>query len=117
MTTKPAAPAEKKPVPVIANLLRLTNPKGTEGVLPGTKCKDCGVVFFGSREFCANCTSGNMQPIELSKQGKVSTWTIVRVPPGGWKGAVPYALAQVSLPEGPDVTAEMVDLPLEKLEP
>ena len=37
------------------------------------------------------------------------SYTIVRIPPPGWPGEVPYVLGQVELPQGPQVLAEVVD--------
>ncbi len=88
---------------------------GTQGVLLGTVCKSCGVHFFGSPRFCLKCTSGDLQPVELSKEGILYTFTIVRVPPPGWQGSVPYILGAVKLPEGPSITSEVVDCPEEAL--
>ena len=36
---------------------------------------------------------------------------LVRVPPSGWPGQVPYVLGQVELPEGPQVLAEVIECP------
>jgi hypothetical protein len=50
-----------------------------------------------------------LEPVELSKHGALYSYTIVRVPPAGWPGPVPYILGQVELPEGPQVLAEVVN--------
>ena len=89
--------------------LRLTNTEGTEGLLLGVVCGDCGVCVFGPAVFCQDCTSRNLEPVDLSNSGTLYSFTIVRVPPRGWPGPVPYILGQVELPEGPQVLAEVVD--------
>jgi uncharacterized OB-fold protein len=89
--------------------LKLTKEDGTEGVLLGFRCRDCGVHCFGPATFCQACTSDALEPAELSQQGTLYSYTIVRVPPQGWPGPVPYILGQVELPEGPHVLAEVVD--------
>jgi len=91
--------------------LKLTNEDGTEGVLVGTRCLDCGICVFGPATFCQGCTSNNLGPVELGKHGVVYSYTIVRVPPQGWPGEVPYVLGQIELPEGPQVLAEVIDCP------
>ena len=88
--------------------LRLTNDEGTEGRLLGTRCLDCGVYVFGPAVFCQACSSRNLEPVELSRRGTLYSFTIVRVPPAGWPGPVPYVLGQVELPEGPQVLAEVI---------
>ena len=89
--------------------LRLTGESNTEGVLLGFRCLDCGVTVFGPCAFCQNCTSDSLESVELSKTGVLYSYTVVRVPPAGWPGPVPYVLGQVDLPDGPQVLAEVVD--------
>jgi hypothetical protein len=95
-------------VSVTERRLRISE-DGTQGVLLGRKCQDCGETFFGQPRFCLKCTSSNMEPVELSSQGVVTTYTIVRQAPPGWQGSVPYLLATVKLPEGPSIASEVVD--------
>ena len=95
--------------------MKLLNDQGTEGVLLGTRCRQCGEHFFGPVVFCQNCTSRDLEPVELSKQGTLYSYTIVRVPPEGWPGGVPYALGQVQLPEGPHVLSEVINCPYDEL--
>ena len=88
--------------------LKLTNDEGTQGVLVGTRCRECQVYVFGPAIFCQACTCSDLEPVELSQQGTLYSYTIVRVPPSGWPGPVPYFLGQVELPEGPQVLAEII---------
>ena len=80
--------------------LRLTDAEGRAGTLLGMRCVDCGVVVFGPATFCQSCSSQRLEEVELSSQGTLYSYTIVRVPPSGWPGPVPYALGEVELPEG-----------------
>ena len=91
------------------NCLRLTDESGEQGVLLGMRCARCRVCVFGPATFCQSCTEAELEPIELSPKGTLFSYTIVRVPPPGWPGPVPYALGEVELPEGPHVLAEVVD--------
>ena len=95
--------------------LKLTNEEGTEGVLLGTRCQECGAYSFGPATFCLRCTSDSLEPVELGKRGTLYSYTIVRIPPAGWPGPVPYILGQIELPEGPQVLAEVVDCEEEEL--
>ena len=58
---------------------------------------------------------GDLAPVELSNHGTLYSYTVVRVPPEGWPGGVPYALGQVELPEGPHVLSEVIDCPYNDL--
>jgi len=89
--------------------LKLTNEEGTQGVLMGTRCRECQVYVFGAAGFCQACTSSDLETVELSQRGTLYSFTIVRVPPSGWPGPVPYLLGQVEMPEGPQVLAEIID--------
>ncbi len=97
------------PVSVDPARLKLTNLEGTEGLLLGARCLDCSVCVFGPAVFCQSCSSRNLKQVELSPRGTLYSYTIVRVPPAGWPGPVPYVLGQVELPEGPQVLAEVID--------
>jgi uncharacterized protein len=89
--------------------LKLADDPAAGGVLLGFRCRDCGVSVFGAAIFCQSCTSGNLEPVELAGRGTLYSYTIVRVPPAGWPGSVPYILGEVELPEGPHVLAEVID--------
>ena len=80
-------------------------------MLLGFRCLDCNVHVFGPATLCQGCTSNNLEPVDLSKKGILYSYTVVRVPPSGWPGQVPYILGQVELPEGPQVLAELIDCP------
>lgn len=97
------------PESVDPNRLRLTNDLGTEGTLIGFLCLDCGASVFGPATFCQSCTSSNLEAADLGREGTLYSYTIVRIPPAGWPGEVPYVLGQVELPKGPQVLAEVVE--------
>jgi len=50
-----------------------------------------------------------VEPVELGTKGILYSYTIVRIPPAGWPGDIPYVLGQVELPQGPQVLAEVID--------
>ena len=89
--------------------LRLTDDSGLSGVLLGMRCARCGVCVFGPATFCQSCAAPELEAVELSAPGILYSYTIVRVPPAGWPGPVPYVLGEVELPEGPHVLAEVID--------
>ena len=97
------------PSSVDEKLLRLTDAAGADGTLLGMRCRDCGVTVFVPATFCQSCTSPNLEGVELSRDGILYSYTIVRVPPAGWPGPTPYALGEVELPEGPHVLAEVIE--------
>ena len=65
------------PMSVDSKRLRLTNEAGTEGVLVGFRCRDCGIHVFGPMTFCQGCTSDHLEPVDLSQHGTLYSYTIV----------------------------------------
>lgn len=45
----------------------------------------------------------------LGKDGKIVSWTMVRVPPAGYEQEAPYPVVLVELEKGKRLTAQLVD--------
>ena len=97
------------PVSVDPRRLSIADEAGAQGTLIGFRCRECGVSVFGPATFCQSCTSFDLEPVDLGQTGTLFSYTIVRIPPPGWPGEVPYILGQVQLPAGPQVLAEVID--------
>jgi uncharacterized protein len=83
--------------------------------LGGSKCGNCGTVYFPPRLVCPKCpqhrsTIEKMAPFQLSGEGEVISYTIVQEPAEGFEMQVPYVLALVKTVEGPVLTGQIVDL-------
>lgn len=102
-------------ISALPDRLRLLDGEAPHGVLLGWRCRGCNEHFFGEVVLCRKCSSRNLESIELGTRGTLYSYTIVRVPPPGWNGEVPYVLGQVELPSGPHVLARVVDCPSERL--
>ena len=90
--------------------LRLTDDSGERGRSAGdagARTVEC--AFSVRRRFANPARPRISRAIELASEGTLYSYTIVRVPPPGWPGPVPYVLGEVELPEGPHVLAEVVD--------
>ncbi|MBB5159693.1 Zn-ribbon domain-containing OB-fold protein [Saccharopolyspora phatthalungensis] len=95
-------PAVAAARPFREGLLKLTPPR-----LLGSRCGRCATVTFPPREFCPGCRA--VEPItetELSPEGTVYSFTVVRQAPPGIE--VPYVLAYIDLPEGVRVLGQVV---------
>jgi len=77
--------------------------------LEASKCKKCGKVFFPPRLICSNCKAREFEKIILSDQGKIATFTTIRVAPDQFNEQVPYSIAIVELNEGVRITTQVVD--------
>jgi len=85
--------------------------------LGGSKCSNCGTVYFPPRAVCPECTHHRqsiekMVPSQLSGDGEVLSYTIVHEAAEGFEMQVPYILALVGTPEGPVLTGQVVDIEL-----
>ncbi|MBN1365528.1 MAG: OB-fold domain-containing protein [Syntrophaceae bacterium] len=109
----------KKQVPFNVNYL--TEPLfPLENVcLKGSKCKACGVVSFGKRLHCEQCTSKELEDVVLGTQGKIYSYTVIRhpapppyIPPEPF---VPFPAAWVELPEGVRVLSPLTECELDQV--
>lgn len=51
----------------------------------------------------------------LGREGKIVSWTVVRVPPAGFSSLAPYPVVIVELADGKRISAQMVDWTQEDL--
>jgi uncharacterized OB-fold protein len=56
-----------------------------------------------------------MKEMKFSGKGEVITYSIIYVGPSGFEEQTPYPIAIIKLEEGPQVTAQIVDCPLEEI--
>ena len=83
--------------------------------LGGSKCSECGSVYFPPRAVCPACAHHRrsiekMAPFQLSGDGEVLSYTVVHEPAEGFEMQVPYVVALVKTPEGPVLTGQVVDV-------
>ncbi len=83
--------------------------------LVGMQCTKCKALYFPPRELCKKCKSTKLTPYKFKGNGKIVTYTVIRVPPTGFELLVPYVLAIVQLDEGPRLTAQIADCDPEKV--
>ncbi|MCD6275800.1 MAG: Zn-ribbon domain-containing OB-fold protein [Thermoplasmata archaeon] len=86
--------------------------------LIGTRCPVCGTVYFPPRNVCPKCgrkSLGKMEEFQLSGKGKIYSYTIVHQNVLGYKYQKPYIMAIIETPEGPKITAQIVDIEPEEV--
>jgi len=83
--------------------------------LLGVECKKCGKRYIGLRKICPNCGSKELRDVELSRIGKLYSYTIVHVPPAEKEHETPYIIGIIELDDGCRLTAEIVDCNPEEL--
>ncbi len=89
--------------------------KAREGQLTAVRCGHCGELAVPPKEFCASCSQRRWEPVGLSGEGTIASYTVIRVAPRGHAAEVPYAIAAVQLTEGVSMLGRVVDLPIERL--
>jgi uncharacterized protein len=111
--------AEHETVSVMDGLWELS-PDGEQARLIGSKCLNCGELYFPKREksICIHCQETKLEQVALSNRGKISSFTVVYQPPAGgyYKGPVPYAYGFVELPEKVKIMTLFTGCDLETLE-
>jgi uncharacterized protein len=79
--------------------------------LRGVRCAHCDETFFPARTVCPRCQSDAITEVALARTGRVNSITAVMRPPNHY--AKPYWLAEVDLPEGVRLLAQ-IDCPLQQ---
>lgn len=78
--------------------------------LIGSRCEHCKEYFYPRRAICPKCRrAGKIKDAVFSGKGKVFSYTVIRVPPEGFKIYAPYSVAIVELDEGAKVVSQIAD--------
>ncbi|MGC8923705.1 MAG: Zn-ribbon domain-containing OB-fold protein [Candidatus Micrarchaeia archaeon] len=84
--------------------------------LIGSRCETCGTYYMPGRAICPMCRrKGKIVPHKYSGNGKIYSYTVIRVAPEGYEFYVPYVLAIVELEEGARITGQIVDVDPEEV--
>jgi len=80
------------------------------------KCRRCGHYRYPPGTNCPECLSADPEWVKVSGRGTVFTWTVFhKVYHPAFAGDAPYAVVAVELEEGPRITSNLVDCPLENI--
>ena len=74
-----------------------------EGKVRGTKCRDCGKIYFPPQSECSSCMTKNMEWIDFSGDATLETFTTVEVAPTSFAAEGKYVVAVGKLDEGINV--------------
>ncbi|MHC4469680.1 MAG: Zn-ribbon domain-containing OB-fold protein [Planctomycetota bacterium] len=77
--------------------------------LEAGKCSGCGKVHFPPRRVCIECRGREFETVTLPDEGKVETFTVIRVAPTAFTDEAPYAVALVELTDGTRLMSQLVD--------
>lgn len=77
--------------------------------LIGSKCPKCGEIVFPGNPVCVNCQNETMEDIQLSRKGKIWSFSTVMLRPPNWyEGPVPFDLGYVELEDGVRVWSRLL---------
>ena len=77
--------------------------------LEAGRCTKCGLVLYPPRVICPRCKNRSFEKVVLSNEGKIVTYTVIRVPPCQFRDLAPYAVGIVELDTGVRITTQIVD--------
>ncbi|MDR2866853.1 MAG: Zn-ribbon domain-containing OB-fold protein [Methanomassiliicoccaceae archaeon] len=86
--------------------------------LVGTRCGSCGKVYFPRRSLCPECrraSLGKMESYKLKDEGTVFTYSVIHEAPIENSILKPYAVAMVMTGDGVLITAQLVDVDIDKI--
>lgn len=83
--------------------------------LEASKCEKCGHVNFPPRLVCPECKEKKFTTVVLSNEGKIVTFTVVRVAADRFSKEVPMAVGIIEVDHGVRLTAQIADVEPEEL--
>jgi len=84
--------------------------------LEAGKCRKCGQVYYPARQVCAECQNREFEPVTLGTDGKIVTFTVIRVAPSQFADQAPYAMGIVEVEPGVRLMTQIVDCDVEKIQ-
>ena len=75
--------------------------------LIGGRCSSCKEIIFPKPAICPRCTGMHIEEVQLSRRGKLYTYTEVYQNPPDYGGTSPYIIGRVLLPEGVFVLSQL----------
>jgi hypothetical protein len=86
-----------------------------QGKVMGTRCKDCGALFFPPRSDCCHCLKDHMAWFEISGNGKLVSFSELKYGPVGFEDDLPYIIALVDYGDYKVFGRISTDIPYEDL--
>ena len=81
----------------------------SSGKLMVGSCKSCGKAHWYPRTICPHCFSDETELKEAAGTGEIYTFSVMK------RSKIPYAIAYVTLAEGPKMMTNIVDTDLDAI--
>ncbi len=78
--------------------------------LEASQCEGCSKILYPARLVCSDCGGREFSDVTLPRDGKILTFTVVRVPPAGFTEQTPLPIALVELEGGARVMVQIGDV-------
>ena len=69
-------------------------------MLWGRRCAACKRLWLDAAHACPACGAPGGETVQLSGNGRLLSWTTIRVPPARYAAEAPYVVGLVELAEG-----------------
>lgn len=86
--------------------------------LIGSKCGNCGKVYFPARDLCPKCRReglGKMEKYKVDREGEIFSFSIIHEAPACNSFLKPYAVAMVKTKDGVLISGQLVDVEFDKI--
>ena len=105
-----------RPIPEVSPALAPYFAAARAGRLVVQRCTGCGALRFPPRELCSACLATEAEWQEVSGHGEIFSYYVMhQIYHPGFAAEVPYAVVVVKLEEGPKLTSNVVDCPLDEI--
>jgi len=105
-----------RPIPEVSPALAPYFAAARAGRLVVQRCTGCGALRFPPRELCSACLATEAAWQEVSGRGEILSYYVMhQIYHPGFAAEVPYAVVVVKLEEGPKLTSNVVDCPLDEI--
>jgi Predicted nucleic-acid-binding protein containing a Zn-ribbon len=87
--------------------------------LEGSKCCNCGKVYFPKRDFCPKCrreSIGKIENVKIAREGEIFSFSVIHEAPDRNSALKPYAVAFVKTKDDVLIAGQVADVELDKLE-
>ena len=113
-----AEPHHMKPLPTISPEAKPFWDAAAKHKLLMQRCLDCHKYVWTPRPSCFECGSAHLEWQELSGNGKVYSFTVIRQVVGraasqAFEKDIPYVIAWIDLDEGPRMISNVVGCPVD----
>ena len=105
-----------RPVPEVTSILAPFFAAARERRLVVQRCVGCQTLRFPPRELCSTCLATKATWEQVSGRGEIFSYNVMhQIYHPGFANEVPYAVVVIKLAEGPKMTSNLVDCPLNEI--